>query len=356
MGSHLLLAAAGDEAVQRGAGAGLADDLLWYADLTVGGMRFVNKQTGKALQLTGDADAYGITLAAPSDATKQAFVPEETALFDDGHYRIDCKTGGASLEIEDASFWALADIRTGKADGSGTQAWHVRDNGDGTFTLKNQRSGKPAEAAAGRIGANVRQNKTSGGDAQGWILEECGGGWYRIASASVAGGYLGAGAKDASGDADVSVADASGGDAVMWRFVPVTLKKAGPAMPKAAADAVVKEARKHLGKKYVFGAEGPDAFDCSGYVYYVMNRSGVKEMSRVTAQDIYDSCVKISAKSARRGDLIFFTKTYKAGRPVTHLGIYLGNGKMIHAGSPVQISKVTTKYFKAHFYAYGRFA
>jgi cell wall-associated NlpC family hydrolase len=87
-----------------------------------------------------------------------------------------------------------------------------------------------------------------------------------------------------------------------------------------------------------------------------MNHSGIKEMDRVTAQDIYDSCVKIAAKDAKRGDLIFFKKTYKTDRTVTHLGIYLGGGKMIHAGSPVQVSKVNTRYFKSHFYAYGRFA
>jgi cell wall-associated NlpC family hydrolase len=127
-------------------------------------------------------------------------------------------------------------------------------------------------------------------------------------------------------------------------------------MPKAAADAVEAEARKHLGKRYVFGDEGPNTFDCSGYIYYVMNHSGVKEMGRVTAQDIYDSCVKIPAGEAKRGDLIFFKNTYKTDRLVTHLGIYLGGGKMIHAGSPVQISKVNTKYYKAHFYAYARMA
>jgi cell wall-associated NlpC family hydrolase len=357
--SQLLLTASDSSVVQSGAPeGGPSDGQLWYVNLAAGGMRFVNKGTGQAMQLTGDSGGYGVELAPPSGSTKQAFIPSETALFDAGKYRIDSRSDAGSLEVRDASFFKLADIRTDTADGSGTQAWFIRENDDGSVTIRNGRSGKPIETAGPETDSDVRQNKSSDDDAQKWFIEESGGGWYSLRSAS-GDNYLeantaGENVKAVSGDGVNVTGDAP--DALGWRFVPVEVKKAGPAMPKAAADAVEKEARKHLGKRYVFGAEGPKTFDCSGYIYYVLNNSGVKEMSRVTAQDIYDSCVKISPKNAKRGDLIFFKNTYKTDRTVTHLGIYLGGGRMIHAGSPVHIAKVNTKYYKAHFYAYARLA
>jgi cell wall-associated NlpC family hydrolase len=61
----------------------------------------------------------------------------------------------------------------------------------------------------------------------------------------------------------------------------------------------------------------------------------------------------VSRANAQPGDLIFFTGTYNAGRPVTHVGIYIGNGQMIHAGKPVQYASIDTRYWTEHFYAFG---
>jgi hypothetical protein len=356
--SQLLLTASESSVVQmKAAAGGPTDDQLWYADLSVGGMRFVSKSTGLAMQLTGDEGSYGVELAAPAESTKQAFLPDRTGLFDRGRYRIDSRAGAGSLEVEDASFDDYTDILLGAADGSGKQAWYVETNGDGAVTIRSGRAGKPIEVDGPEGGAGVVQNKSSGGEEQQWVLEESGGGWYTLRS--VWGEtYLESDEETGDGTVRTTSGAVTAGvpNNMEWRFVPVKVKDPGPAMPKAVADEVIAEAKKHLGKKYVFGAEGPNTFDCSGFIYYVMNQSGVKEMSRVTAQDIYDLCVKLPASEAKRGDLIFFKNTYKTDRIVTHLGICLGGGKMIHAGSPVQISKFNTKYFKAHFYAYARIA
>ena len=59
-------------------------------------------------------------------------------------------------------------------------------------------------------------------------------------------------------------------------------------------------------------------------------------------------------RTPQPGDLIFFTGTYSAGTPVTHVGIYIGNGQMIHAGDPVQYANINTSYWTEHFYAFGR--
>jgi murein DD-endopeptidase MepM/ murein hydrolase activator NlpD len=128
----------------------------------------------------------------------------------------------------------------------------------------------------------------------------------------------------------------------------------GAPMDGARFEAMVTEAQRHLGKPYVFGASGPSSFDCSGFVCYVLNHSGVGNVGRTTAQGLYNMTTPVSASNARPGDLIFFTGTYSAGTPVTHIGIYIGNGKMIHAGDPVQYTDINTSYWQQHFYAFGR--
>lgn len=128
----------------------------------------------------------------------------------------------------------------------------------------------------------------------------------------------------------------------------------GPAMGDGSYTALIAEAEKHLGKPYVFGASGPDSFDCSGFVCYVLNHSGVANVGRTNAQGFYNLCTPIAPGAAQPGDLIFFTGTYSTANPVTHVGIYVGGGTMIHAGKPVQYSSINTPYWQQHFYSYGR--
>lgn len=118
--------------------------------------------------------------------------------------------------------------------------------------------------------------------------------------------------------------------------------------------ALLEEAKKHLGKRYVFGSNGPNTFDCSSFVTWTFTHSGVKNMPRTTAQGIYNSTERISKDELRPGDIVFFTGTYDAGRPVTHVGIYVGDGTMIHAGDPVQYANLNSNYWKNHYYGAGR--
>ncbi|EAD2655555.1 peptidase M23 [Listeria monocytogenes] len=114
-------------------------------------------------------------------------------------------------------------------------------------------------------------------------------------------------------------------------------------------------AEQYLGYPYVFGGSTPaTSFDCSGFISWVYTKSGVHNIPRTTAQGIYDQTQKISRSEARAGDLIFFTETYPAGRPVTHIGIYVGNGKMLHCGDPIQYTSIDTPYWQKHFYGFGR--
>lgn len=115
------------------------------------------------------------------------------------------------------------------------------------------------------------------------------------------------------------------------------------------------EAEKHIGKRYVFGANGPDNFDCSSFVCWAYTHSGVKNMPRTTAYRIYkDYCNPVSPREAKAGDIIFFKNTYNSGSPISHVGIYAGNGMMLHAGDPIKFVGIDTPYWREHFYGFGR--
>ena len=121
------------------------------------------------------------------------------------------------------------------------------------------------------------------------------------------------------------------------------------------AKVLFNEAEKHIGKRYVFGANGPANFDCSSFVCWSFTRSGVKNMPRTTAWGIYKNyCDPISPSEAKAGDIIFFKNTYNSANPISHVGIYAGNGMMLHAGDPIQYTSINTNYWKNHFYGFGR--
>lgn len=118
---------------------------------------------------------------------------------------------------------------------------------------------------------------------------------------------------------------------------------------------LITEAEKYLGYPYVWGGSSPStSFDCSGFVCYVFKNSGVYPLGRTTAQGIFNQCDPVRPSDAKPGDIIFFTGTYNSGCPVSHVGIYVGNGMMIHCGNPISYASVNSPYWSSHFYAYGR--
>ncbi len=127
---------------------------------------------------------------------------------------------------------------------------------------------------------------------------------------------------------------------------------AGSAYATGSARALLEEADRYLGTPYVWGGYSPSGFDCSGFVSYCLTNSGARNTGRLTAQGLYNICTRVT--DPQPGDLIFFTGTYDAGEPVTHVGIYVGNGQMIHCGHPVQYASIYSSYWQSHFYAFGR--
>ena len=115
--------------------------------------------------------------------------------------------------------------------------------------------------------------------------------------------------------------------------------------------AILEEAEKYIGYPYVWGGYKPStSFDCSGFVSYVYNQCGW-DFGRLGAQGLYTISSRTS--SPRPGDLVFFTGTYDTPG-VSHVGIYVGDGWMLHCGDPIGYANLNTSYWQSHFYAYGR--
>ena len=128
--------------------------------------------------------------------------------------------------------------------------------------------------------------------------------------------------------------------------------------PEALEDeqfaAMLAEAEKYLGFPYVWGGSSPStSFDCSGFVSWVINHSGW-DVGRLGAQSLFNLCTPVSAANAKPGDLVFFTGTYDSGTPVSHCGIYVGGGMMIHCGSPISYADLSSSYWQEHLYSYAR--
>ena len=115
--------------------------------------------------------------------------------------------------------------------------------------------------------------------------------------------------------------------------------------------AILKEAEKYVGYPYVWGGSSPStSFDCSGFVSYVYNQCGW-DFGRLGAQGLYNISARTS--SPKPGDLVFFTGTYDTPG-ISHVGIYVGDGWMLHCGDPISYANLNTSYWQSRFYAYGK--
>ena len=130
-----------------------------------------------------------------------------------------------------------------------------------------------------------------------------------------------------------------------------------PAAPPASASGlgvyanVLATAQALKGIPYVWGGQTTSGFDCSGFIHYVYNKAGVS-MTRTNSIGYFSRSFYVD--NPQPGDLVFFKNTYQAG--ISHLGVYLGNGNFIHAGSSgIAINNVNDSYWKSKFDSYKRF-
>jgi LysM repeat protein len=114
---------------------------------------------------------------------------------------------------------------------------------------------------------------------------------------------------------------------------------------------VIRTAKRYLGRRYVWGAEGPSSFDCSGFTQYVMRKSKGVKLPRVSRKQAYYGKY-VTRSQLRPGDLIFFDTSRRRRGYVNHVGIYIGNGKFIHASSArhrVVITSLNSPFYRARF-------
>ena len=129
----------------------------------------------------------------------------------------------------------------------------------------------------------------------------------------------------------------------------------GEAFNDATFAQLMQEATKYIGFPYQWGGSTPEtSFDCSGFVCWVYTHSGVHNLPRASAQDIYNQCTPVSKDEVKPGDLVFFTGTYQTNKAVTHIGIYVGDNQMLHCGDPIGYANLGNSYWVKHFYGFGR--
>src|SRR5207237_298640 len=102
---------------------------------------------------------------------------------------------------------------------------------------------------------------------------------------------------------------------------------------------VVALAASQIGRPYVWGGASPEtSFDCSGLVQWAYRQVGVS-LPR-NAQQQFDATLRLSPSQLTLGDLVFFSGTYPSTTPITHVGLYIGGGRMIHAPSENDVIRV----------------
>ena len=143
---------------------------------------------------------------------------------------------------------------------------------------------------------------------------------------------------------------------VSAEYMVSTTESVGTVTPvvssNSAGSSIVAIAKQFLGCPYVYGASGPNAFDCSGFTSYVYRQVGISIPHGATSQ--YRGGTPVSRENVQPGDLVFIADpAYCAGYPISHVGIYIGNGQFIHAssnrGEGVTISNIFTGHYGTYY-------
>ncbi|WP_130850761.1 SH3 domain-containing C40 family peptidase [Intestinimonas timonensis] len=256
--------------------------------------------TADALRLRSTPAAEGKILATVSSGTNVVVLDEA----EDGWYKVNYNSveGYMSGEYLDVTTKADTDLGYGKVDADGSTL-NMRAGASTSFdSLRSIPSGTVLE------------------------LEGIYEGWYKVTYAGNTG-YV-------SSD-----------------YITITTEPA-TSTSSALGEQIVALAKQYLGTPYVLGGNGPSSFDCSGFTKYIYAQFGYT-LNR-TATDQLQNGVSVSRDELQPGDLVFFK--YNTSKPVSHVGIYIGNGEFIHASTNryvVQIDQMNTGHY-ANVFVYAR--
>ena len=118
---------------------------------------------------------------------------------------------------------------------------------------------------------------------------------------------------------------------------------------------LVEEANKRLGYPYVWGGYTPEtSFDCSGFISWIFTETGVRNIGHMGATGLYSISQHITEAQLKPGDVIFFSGTIEGEAGITHCGLYVGNGMMIHSGSPCSYYDIAHCALRNNICGYGR--
>ena len=252
------------------------------------------------------------------------------------------KTGAGQTTVKSSSTTAKSTSSTVVALKGGSYAKVAYTDGDMLRLRKSATGeGKVLDTIAPDVVVQVVKGPTK--DAEGIN-------WYQVKAGSTTGWvmarYLTAAAKPktttTTAKTTTTTATARSGEARGATAAPK------PPAASGSAGSVVQVGLRLVGSRYRWGGTTPAGFDCSGFVYYTFNKAGVS-MPRLMLSQIA-SGTRIGSGDLRPGDLVYFRNTYKRG--ISHIGIYVGNGRFVHSGSAstgVQVSDLWSSYWAAHY-------
>ena len=118
---------------------------------------------------------------------------------------------------------------------------------------------------------------------------------------------------------------------------------------------VIATAKTYIGTSYSFGGTSKSGIDCSGLLYVSFKANGITNIPRIAQEFARYGSIIINTNELEKGDLVFFTNTYRTSKLVTHAGIYTGNGDFVHTSSSkgVMISKINDPYYWREKFLFG---
>ncbi|UZH05718.1 C40 family peptidase [Heyndrickxia coagulans] len=275
-------------------------------------------QIVKGDTLSGVAQKFGVTVSQ---------------LKEWNHLSSDWIVAGSALKVDGPSS-AVSSSQSNQSSGTASSS-----NGAGSTSASSQTSGSSSTASSssnnsGSTTANGSTSTQSSSQAGSSQSNQSSG----TASSSSNAGSSSNGSSSSS-SASTSSSQASGSRSVSKNVV--SSSNSG----SYSGSAVAQVAQKYIGAPYRFGGTTPAGFDCSGFVYYVLNEAG-KSIARMDAAGYYSSSYRVS--NPQPGDLIFFENTYKSG--ISDVGIYLGNNQFISdSDKSVSIKSLSNSYWNSHF-------
>ena len=363
------------------------DGTYWYGLSYQGTIGYI---MADFLALPGNAPAIPVTAATPSAAGGGGYTMHITGTGGDGARIRD--GAGVSYAIvlqavEDATIEVIGSPRNG--DGYawypvsylGYTGWVAGDflgSGSGAAAQTVTAQSTPRSTPSLESGAHVQVSGTGGEDLRirqwygldgaivghagpGEVLsvldgpywDAVGNGWYAVDYDGFSG-YASAGflSWTSAGLSARTIVAAS--VPAVAAPAPVAQPVSAPAAPvsnTSRGQSLVNVAMRYLGYSYAWGGASPSGFDCSGFTSYVASSALGVGLGRTVASQV-GAGTAVNPKNLEPGDLVFFVNTYEPG--LSHVGIYIGGGQMIHAGSErtgVVISNIWDSYWGPKFYA-----